>query len=273
MTTQNFTIHALASILLTGILTCHASAQETPQPAPIAAEKDILIGVGISGKTPTLGKKWPSATIFDFSGTCMSGPELTFGIYMHKALGEPFLLIKNAWGAKSLKVDFHPPSGRLPEDEKSRAAAGYELAGFLWFQGFNNIVGDYPLKIPKDKKSGKNYSEYSRLIACLIRDVRMELAAPDMPFVVGVLGVGGPKKEPDAFRQSIAAPAAMPEFKGNVFNVFTEKYFPVELSHIEKKINEFSTRSNQGFHHYGSARFFTLPGKAFAEALEERGDS
>jgi hypothetical protein len=281
-------------------------------------------------------------------GTGKIGPELTFGIYTHKALGEPILLIKNAWGGKSLQVDFRPPSGGLPDDEKSRAdagvfyrhmmdhikevladprkyhpaydaSAGYELAGFVWFQGFNDMVGDYPLKNPKDKGSGKDYSEYSRLLACLIRDVRKELSAPDMPFVVGVLGVGGPKEKPDAFRQSMAAPAAMPEFKDNVFNVFTEKYFPVELNRIEKKINEISTpfnkrkseikrmpmeerrkaekkltaemeaaveagltdeerwlwkntRSNQGFHYYGSARFFTLAGKAFAEVLHRRGN-
>lgn len=37
---------------------------------------EMIIGVGISGKTPTLGKKWPSAAIFDFSGTYMSVPEV-----------------------------------------------------------------------------------------------------------------------------------------------------------------------------------------------------
>jgi hypothetical protein len=37
---------------------------------------EMIIGVGISGKTPTLGKKWPSAAIFDFSATYMSVPEV-----------------------------------------------------------------------------------------------------------------------------------------------------------------------------------------------------
>jgi hypothetical protein len=36
---------------------------------------EMIIGVGITGKTPTLGKKWPSASVFDFSGTYMSVPE------------------------------------------------------------------------------------------------------------------------------------------------------------------------------------------------------
>jgi hypothetical protein len=38
------------------------------------------------------------------------GPEYTFGIYMHKHLNEPFLIIKTAWGGRSLHRDFRPPS-------------------------------------------------------------------------------------------------------------------------------------------------------------------
>lgn len=37
---------------------------------------EMIIGVGISGKTPTLGRKWPSASVFDFTGTYMSVPEV-----------------------------------------------------------------------------------------------------------------------------------------------------------------------------------------------------
>ena len=49
--------------------------------------------------------------------------------------------------------------------------AGYEIAGFVWFQGFNDLVGPYPRVDPAaGKKSIKDYSEYSRLMACFIRD-------------------------------------------------------------------------------------------------------
>lgn len=37
---------------------------------------EMIIGVGISGKTPRLDHKWPSASVFDFSGTYMSVPEV-----------------------------------------------------------------------------------------------------------------------------------------------------------------------------------------------------
>ena len=38
------------------------------------------------------------------------GPEFTFGIYMQKRLDQPILIIKTAWGGKSLHTDFRPPS-------------------------------------------------------------------------------------------------------------------------------------------------------------------
>lgn len=40
----------------------------------------------------------------------MFGPEFAFGIYMHKKLQEPFLIIKTAEGGKNLSYDFRPPS-------------------------------------------------------------------------------------------------------------------------------------------------------------------
>jgi hypothetical protein len=38
------------------------------------------------------------------------GPELTFGIYTQEHVKEPILLVKTAWGGKTLCRDFRPPS-------------------------------------------------------------------------------------------------------------------------------------------------------------------
>ena len=86
----------------------------------------------------------------------------------------------------------------------------------------------------------KDYSEYSRLLACFIRDVRKDLSAPELPFVIGVLGVNGdePHENTNAFRAAMAAPAEMEEFKGNVTKVFTQKYWPAELDTIQRKAND-----------------------------------
>jgi alpha-galactosidase len=38
------------------------------------------------------------------------GPEFTFGLTLDEQLDEPVLIIKTAWGGKSLHTDFRPPS-------------------------------------------------------------------------------------------------------------------------------------------------------------------
>lgn len=292
-------------------------------------------------------------------GTGKIGPEFTFGIYMNKLLDEPILLIKTAWGGKSLQTDFRPPSGgpyvwldpAKVSDEKKAAKKeatgknynlmidyvrevladpgkvcpaydpkeGYELAGFVWFQGFNDYVGSYPQVDPKKgRRSPKDYSEYSHLLECFIRDVRKDLKAPELPFVIGVLGTGGKTTNENtiAFRNAMAAPAKTDEFKATVANVFTETYWPTEIDAVQAKIKDIKDDqrkkeqalkkknlspkdfrqardtlnaeaqdkikqaltkeelfllnngiSNQGFHYYGSAKFFGQIGKAFAEAL------
>ncbi len=196
------------------------------------------------------------------------------------------------------------------------AARGYELAGFAWFQGWNDLVdsGTYP---NRDKPGG--YDAYSVAMAHFIRDVRKDLSAPKLPFVIGVLGVGGPTAEygPDAqrykathqnFRDAMAAPAQLPEFKGNVAAVLGEKYWDRELTAAKAKENEIKQRakklatedklnpagekaaldklraegltdrerqvlekgiSNAEFHYLGSAKILGGVGKGLAEAMAE----
>jgi hypothetical protein len=36
----------------------------------------MILGVGISGQTPPLGRKWPPAELFDFTGTYMTVPDV-----------------------------------------------------------------------------------------------------------------------------------------------------------------------------------------------------
>ncbi len=347
----------------------HAQITTFPAVAKDPATADLYKKmVDAEGKPVTCKDVWISYAYGDFGGNPVGrkagnlsagwgsqhhvgagkiGPEYLFGITMQEKLGEPILLIKNAWGGKSLMVDFRPPSAGELTDEKNKDKAGkyygymmehvkevladpkkvypdydpkegYELAGFVWFQGFNDLVGSYPSTDPsKGKKAIKDYSEYSRLLACLIRDLRKDLNAPKLPFVTGVLGTGGETAgdNAEAFRKAMAAPAETEEFKGSVANVFTHKFWPAEIdavkakmsqatAELDKKGNALKARakkgedckaeidalakekdellakaltedekwllangvSNQGFHYWGSAKFFAQTGKAFAEA-------
>ncbi len=216
------------------------------------------------------------------------GPEFTFGIYASKAYDGPILIIKTAWGGKSLSTDFRPPSagpyefnaaqleglkkqGKDIEQAKADKAkatgryyklmidhvkkvladpkrivpeydakAGYEIAGFVWFQGWNDMVdsGTYP-----DRAKPDGYAKYGEWMADFIRDVRKDLGAPKMPFVIGVMGVGGIKEGPDYFRQAMAAPAGMDEFKGNVAAVETAPFWDKPLSDIADEMGVVSKAS------------------------------
>lgn len=117
---------------------------------------------------------------------------------------------------------------------------GYELAGFVWFQGFNDMVSRdvYPT-LPKDE-SGNRFARYSELLDDFIRDVRNDLDAPNMPFVIGVMGVGGAQANEGnlEFREAMAAPAALPEFEGNVVAVPTFPFWDEPLAAIQAKYDQ-----------------------------------
>lgn len=230
------------------------------------------------------------------------GPELTFGIYLQEHFRQPILIIKPAWGGKSLCRDFRPPSAGLhflhakaleelrkankdtAEMDKEYAentgkyyrmmiehakfvlgdikkvypgydpSQGYELEGFVWFQGENDFGGD---SYPNAGQPG-GFDEYSRLLACLIRDVRKELNAPEMKAVIGVLGFNGeleterfrqiePKHIPwlREFRKAMAAPAEMPEFKGTVAAVNTEEFWEPRLEELQGRWKQVKAKNGE----------------------------
>lgn len=112
---------------------------------------------------------------------------------------------------------------------------GVEIAGFVWFQGFNDMVDGrtYP-----NSNHPRGYEQYSWLLAHFIRDVRKDLKAPKLPFVIGVMGVGGTAKTPDPFREAMAAPAGYDEFKGTVAAVRTAQFVDMRIPEISAKIKK-----------------------------------
>ena len=215
------------------------------------------------------------------------GPELGFGWVMGDALSEPVLLIKCAWGGKSLAVDFRPPSaGKVPYSlgEKTDAAVAqdpgivgkyyretvsltkaalanikqivpgsdgrYELAGFGWHQGWNDRISD------------QFNTEYESNMAHFIRDMRKEFGAPALPFIIAETGMTGPTEtHPRALSlmKAQAAVAEHPEFDGNVAFVGTRAFWrPTEES-----------PSGQGYHWNTNAETYWLIGEAMGEAMKK----
>jgi len=107
----------------------------------------------------------------------------------------------------------------------------------VWLQGWNDMVdGDVYPRLPKGSTTNR-YANYSEWMAQFIRDVRRDLNAPKMPFVIGVMGVDGAKAGADilAFREAMAAPELQPEFKGSVIAVQTAPFWSEELAAIDQK--------------------------------------
>jgi hypothetical protein len=63
------------------------------------------MGEGTGPLTVGFGARTDPAEVSD-----TIGPEYTFGLRMREAVDGPILIIKTAWGGKSLHTDFRPPS-------------------------------------------------------------------------------------------------------------------------------------------------------------------
>jgi alpha-galactosidase len=241
------------------------------------------------------------------------GPELEFGFVMGDKLEAPVLLIKTAWGGKSLYVDFRPPSAPPPDAavlerelenaRKSRPETteqeireryghfyhemiaeventlkhidqyvpdyndrGYELAGFVWFQGWNDMIND------------EYTAQYTDNLTHLIRDVRRDLNVAELPVVVGVMGVDGKSPERanekrDRFKAAQTAVGDLPEFKNNVAIVQTDQYWDEDADAVFRKgwkenLEEWEkVGSDYPYHYLGSARCHVRMGRAFADAM------
>jgi hypothetical protein len=205
-----------------------------------------------------------------YGGKHHFGPELQFGHVMGDLLGNQVLLIKTAWGGKSLYQDYRPPSSggavgpyytkmiaevrealtNLKGDFPGYDGRSYQLAGLVWYQGWNDGC-DPRHAVP----------EYELNLVNLIKDVRKELKAPKLPVVIGELTgpwVTAPGEWAD-LRRAQASAATRPEFRGNVLFVPTHDF-------VRKP--EDSPCPGHGHHEFANAETYFLVGNALAEGMK-----
>lgn len=196
------------------------------------------------------------------------GPELGFGLVVGDAFKEPVVLVKLAWGGKSLAKDFRPPSAggevgpfyrevvdrakqalaELPQRFPSLAGRKVELAGFGWHQGWN------------DRIDPTFVQEYEMNMVHFIRDIRKYLGAPGLPFVIAETGMGGLNEKNQwalALMKAQAAVAEREEFRGNVAFVGTRGFWR------EKEVSP----SQQDYHWNSNAETYYLIGEAMGTAM------
>jgi len=239
------------------------------------------------------------------------GPELGFGWTVGPAVDRQVLLIKTCWGGKSVRRDFLSPSSEMPSDEilqqelerarkkkpdttmedikaryglyyrkmiehvrdvlgrlpdlfpKYDKEKGYELAGFVFFQGWNDMCDG--------EQRDEKYATFVPRLAAMVRDVRKDLQAPNLPAVIGELGAGGPDAHPE-FR---AAQKKAAERLDRAVFVPTAQFWEPE---VEKMVNDgvwkgpdwprfYNIGSERGYHYLGSGRIYYKMGQAFGEAM------
>lgn len=218
---------------------------------------DVTISYDTGGKVRKGGL---TVGYTNFGGGSHIGPELQFGHVIGDVLKEPVLLIKTAWGGKSLYVDFRPPSSGgtvgpyyIKMIEEVRAALAelkdrpYKLAGFVWQQGWNDMCT--PPAIP----------EYADNLVNLARDLRKEFGVPDLPIVVGELGNGGPEAKGNMLKFRQAQRAGTQRIKNAVF---------VETSAFARPA-KMSPNTGHGHHWFGNAESYFLVGDALGKAMKE----
>jgi len=202
-----------------------------------------------------------------YGGRHHFGPELMIGHALGDAHENPVLLIKTAWGGKSLMHDFRPPSAggetgpyyaRMLEEYRAGLAAAQErfaslagreprLRGVFWFQGWNDMV------------DGEAAAQYADNLAHLIGDLRGEFAAPELPVVVGETG----NCDDLEFR---AAQRAGCEREG-----VGEYVRFVETAGFRRPAQE-SPNVGHGHHWFGNAESYLLIGEALGRAMCELTD-
>ena len=211
-------------------------------------------------------------------GQYQIGPELGFGWTVGNVLNtnkhtDKILLIKVAWGGKSLAEDFRPPSsgGKVGEyywsmihtvravlanvtgyfpSEKHRPV---KLSGFAWHQGWN------------DGCDVNMTAEYEYNLANLIRDVRIDLGVPNLPVSIGTSGMTGEydtSRRADIVRAQLAVANKdkYPEFEGTVASVDTRPY---------SRDPSPASPSNFGFHWNNNCESYWLVGKGMGLAMAE----
>ncbi len=205
------------------------------------------------------------------------GPELQFGNIIGDHYDGDVLIIKTAWGGKSLAVDFFPPGdltdikpplaagdtgyfyvqmisivnevlGHLEDHVPSYEGQGYEIMGFGWHQGWN------------DRINQEANDAYRENMIRFIKEVRKDLGVSNLPFVLATTGMSGwEETHPRALSlmEAQLAVADFPEFMGNVKVLETRDFW--------RKAED--SPANQSYHWNRNAASYFLIGKSMGESM------
>lgn len=188
------------------------------------------------------------------------GPELMFAHQLDECIEDPILIIKTAWGGKSLAEDFRPPSAdgetgasyiamidmvrnvtnNLGSEFPDLAGLPHEISGFAWFQGWN------------DGASQDFLDEYESNLAHLLGDVRNDFNNPLLPIVIANSGHGGFTTSDDGWVRNMQEIVAVAQenigcddttYGGSVGFVETKGFFIPKEESPQQSIHHFNNNA------------------------------
>lgn len=212
------------------------------------------------------------------------GPEYAFGFTVGDYFEDPVLLIKSAWGGRSLFHNFlSPSSAEYPTPEKdgdmgfqyaeilrhvneitgnlkkyypSYTGKGHEIVGFGWHQGWNDRIDQQAVDV------------YEKNLVNFVKDIRKDLGIDKLPFVIANTGMGGweiPARYKEKVEKLMNAQLALgdsqkyPEFEGNVAGIETRDF---------QRTQEESP-SKQEYHWMRNWETYYLLGQSMGESMIE----
>ena len=204
------------------------------------------------------------------------GPELGFGHRIGDAYENQVLIVKCGVDGTTLAHSFCPPSSRVGDPEpvvstdkgfyykeiirlvneaKASLGSNWEIAGLGWHQGWN------------DRVTPAYSAAYQTNMANFINDIRNDLAAPNMPFVIATAGMDGSPalgySQVEKAQLKMADPTAYPAFAGNVAVVDTRiNYEDLEFWQTVSK-----SPANEGYHWNRSGKTYLHIGLAMGDAM------
>lgn len=138
-----------------------------------------------------------------------------------------------------------------------------QLSGFVWFQGWNDQYG--------------GQDEYASNLKHLIRDLRRDLQAPELPVVIAAMGQNGSRPAQGAMLTIQKAQLTLnddPEFRGTVKSIRTDVLVDTAAESLypqwKERFEEWKkTGGDHAYHYLGSAIWFNRIGNAMAESMLE----
>ena len=208
-------------------------------------EQVLLVKVCWGGRSLRFDLRPPSSGAGDFDAEWLKKTA-----ERSKFQGDPAKLIGHNY--RDLVRTVHETLANLKAHFPQYDGAGYEIAGFVWFQGWNDML------------DATHHKEYGPNLANLLRDLRSDLGAPGLPMIVGELGQSGLEKDiPEryrakhmSFRGQQESVSKMPEFKDTVRYVQTGPFIVAD-----------GPQFDGGYHYRGRADTFFHIGRAFGEAM------